>query len=151
MLKAWFYDFIQFFLGAHKARKFLAVEVGVNAYNSVLDLGCGNGMLPAFLADTTGYLGVDLCSERIGVASGRWPEREFVVADIFDFFDSDCYGSRRFELWTSTRQRLAEDYLRQGRYSLSDIAFLLGYSDQSSFTRAFRRWTGMTPGQFQAS
>jgi AraC-like DNA-binding protein len=33
--------------------------------------------------------------------------------------------------------------------SLAEIAFLLGFSDQSAFTRAFRRWTGDTPGAWR--
>ncbi|MDH3991582.1 MAG: hypothetical protein OEV47_01660 [Gammaproteobacteria bacterium] len=32
---------------------------------------------------------------------------------------------------------------------LSEIPFLLGYSDQSAFNRAFRSWTAMTPGRFR--
>jgi len=30
------------------------------------------------------------------------------------------------------------------------VAFLLGFADQSNFTRAFRRWTGRTPRQYLA-
>jgi AraC-like DNA-binding protein len=33
---------------------------------------------------------------------------------------------------------------------MNEIAFLLGFSDQSNFSRAFKRWTGMTPRQFQS-
>ncbi|MGI9291129.1 MAG: AraC family transcriptional regulator [Gammaproteobacteria bacterium] len=47
-----------------------------------------------------------------------------------------------------TRQELAEKYVREGRYSLSQIAYLLGFSDQSNFSRAFRRWTGHSPGNY---
>lgn len=44
------------------------------------------------------------------------------------------------------RQRLCWQYLQQD-IQLSDIAQLLGYSDQSAFTRAYKRWTGSTPHQ----
>ncbi len=44
-----------------------------------------------------------------------------------------------------TRRELAEGLLRDERYSLADIAFLTGFSEQSSFTRAFKRWVGHTP------
>jgi AraC-like DNA-binding protein len=40
---------------------------------------------------------------------------------------------------------MALQYLRDGRHSLAEIAFLVGFSDQANFTRAFRRWTGKTP------
>lgn len=44
------------------------------------------------------------------------------------------------------RNQLCNQYLTQ-HIQLSDIAQLLGYSDQSAFTRAFKRWTGTTPLQ----
>lgn len=44
------------------------------------------------------------------------------------------------------RQQLCLQYLQQ-QIQLSDIAQLLGYSDQSAFTRAYKRWTGQTPHQ----
>ncbi len=43
------------------------------------------------------------------------------------------------------RKALAERYLPERGLSLTEIAFLLGYSDASAFTRAFKRWTGTTP------
>jgi AraC-like DNA-binding protein len=45
------------------------------------------------------------------------------------------------------RQRidLARNYLGQDQLSLDDVAANLGYSEQSSFGRAFKRWTGTTP------
>jgi AraC-like DNA-binding protein len=50
-----------------------------------------------------------------------------------------------------TRRSLAEAYLRHARFSQAEIAFLLGFSDQSNFSRAFRRWTGRSPGQDRRS
>jgi AraC-like DNA-binding protein len=34
---------------------------------------------------------------------------------------------------------------------LADVAFQLGFSDLATFTRAFKRWTGMPPGQWRRS
>lgn len=48
-----------------------------------------------------------------------------------------------------TRRRLAEDYLRDPRLRLAEIAQLLGYSEQSAFSRSFRRWTGETPRRWR--
>lgn len=48
----------------------------------------------------------------------------------------------------ATRFQLAKNYLKSGHYSLIDIAFLLGYSELSAFSRAFRRWSGQTPIQY---
>ena len=44
-----------------------------------------------------------------------------------------------------TRRRFALTYLTDRKNSLTEIAFLLGYSDASAFNRAFKRWTGLTP------
>lgn len=50
-----------------------------------------------------------------------------------------------------TQRKLAETYLRDKKHSHAQIAFLLGFSDQSNFSRAFKRWTSMTPREFQAT
>jgi len=49
----------------------------------------------------------------------------------------------------NTRQSLAEEYLRQGKLSHAQIAYLLGFSDQSNFSRAFKRWTHKSPREYQ--
>lgn len=53
------------------------------------------------------------------------------------------------ELLEEQRVSLAKDYLHQKQHSLDDVAALLGYSEQSSFGRAFKRWTGLTPKQYR--
>jgi AraC-like DNA-binding protein len=45
--------------------------------------------------------------------------------------------------------QLAAEYLADPSVSISEVAFLLGLSDQSSFHRAFRRWTGESPGRWK--
>ncbi|MEO1041647.1 MAG: AraC family transcriptional regulator [Pseudomonadota bacterium] len=55
------------------------------------------------------------------------------------------------ELVDRARRDLAEKFLRNTDYSLAEIAFLTGFSDQSAFTRAFKRWSGGTPGSFRLS
>ncbi len=53
------------------------------------------------------------------------------------------------EIVERVRRDKALAYLKQGRYSLSEIAFLVGFSEQSAFSRAFKRWTGLTPAQYR--
>jgi AraC-like DNA-binding protein len=50
-------------------------------------------------------------------------------------------------LVNDTRRRFAIDYLRNPNHTLTEIAFLLGYSEVSAFNRAFKRWTGSTPSE----
>jgi AraC-like DNA-binding protein len=47
------------------------------------------------------------------------------------------------------RRDLAEALLRDGGIKLTELAFLLGFSEVSAFYRAFRRWTGSTPGEYR--
>jgi AraC-like DNA-binding protein len=47
------------------------------------------------------------------------------------------------------RSTLARLYLADPDRSLGDVAFLVGYSDLSSFMRAFKRWSGTTPGKYR--
>ncbi len=48
------------------------------------------------------------------------------------------------------RRELAIQYMRDSRLTIGEITYLLGFSDPSNFTRAFRRWTEMSPNSFWA-
>jgi AraC-like DNA-binding protein len=48
------------------------------------------------------------------------------------------------------RSALARRYLSERALPISEISWLLGYSEVSSFTHAFKRWTGKTPRQFRS-
>ena len=48
-----------------------------------------------------------------------------------------------------SRRELAERLLEETGYPLAEIAFLTGFSEQSAFNRAFRRWAGQTPRSFR--
>ncbi|RPE14423.1 AraC family transcriptional regulator [Chitinophaga lutea] len=47
------------------------------------------------------------------------------------------------------RKTLALHYLSSGNYPLKEVSGMLGYNELSAFTRAFKRWTGNTPGHYQ--
>ncbi|MFM8499804.1 MAG: AraC family transcriptional regulator [Chakrabartia sp.] len=53
------------------------------------------------------------------------------------------------ELLDETRCELAIGYLHQPALTITEIAFLLGFSDASNFTRAFKRWKGAPPSAFR--
>ncbi len=48
------------------------------------------------------------------------------------------------------RQTLAEEMLGLGKFSVKDVATRLGYSEVSSFTNAFKRWTGRAPRDWRS-
>jgi AraC-like DNA-binding protein len=52
-------------------------------------------------------------------------------------------------LLNDIRQGLAQKYLREEDTSMTEIAFLLGFSETSAFSRAFRRWMGVSPTKYR--
>ena len=48
-----------------------------------------------------------------------------------------------------SRRQLAEHLLRETDFSLVEVAFMTGFSEQSAFARAFKRWAGQTPRNFR--
>lgn len=58
-------------------------------------------------------------------------------------------GLRYQQVLDACWERRARQLLADSRLNLSDIAFLLGYAEQSAFTRAFTRWTGQSPGRWR--
>jgi AraC-like DNA-binding protein len=58
-------------------------------------------------------------------------------------------GTTHKQLVEDTRRKLALRFIEDPRRSLADITFELGFSQQSAFTRAFRRWTGSAPSDWR--
>jgi AraC-like DNA-binding protein len=50
-----------------------------------------------------------------------------------------------------TRRSLASGYIEQSGIAITEIAYLLGFSDAANFTRAFKRWSGKSPTDFRKS
>jgi len=48
------------------------------------------------------------------------------------------------------RREMARSYLSDPEISLAQVAYLLGYADQSAFSNSFRRWTGQSPRRFRS-
>lgn len=54
-------------------------------------------------------------------------------------------------LLDSVREMVAKQYIENPVNRMSDIAFLLGFSEQSAFSRAFKKWTGKSPVEYRNS
>ncbi|MEK8126573.1 AraC family transcriptional regulator [Paenibacillus filicis] len=54
------------------------------------------------------------------------------------------------DLSVRVRKELAMGYLRRKEYAIGDIAYFLHFSEPSAFQSAFKKWTGLTPGQYRA-
>ena len=59
--------------------------------------------------------------------------------------EGTCYN----DLLDETRRDMARDYLSKDQMALGQVAFLLGFADQSAFSRACQRWFSSTPKQFR--
>ena len=58
-------------------------------------------------------------------------------------------GTSYKALLSQMRQDMAKLHLKNSHLSLSDVAYLLGFSEQASFSRAFRRWYDMAPTDYR--
>jgi AraC-like DNA-binding protein len=58
-------------------------------------------------------------------------------------------GKTYRDVLEETRRELAEQYIQDPTVSINEITFLLGFSEPSSFTRAFRRWRGTSPTAYR--
>jgi AraC-like DNA-binding protein len=58
-------------------------------------------------------------------------------------------GTSFQRLVDTTRQELAEQYLTRERLTLAEAAYLVGFSEQSTFCRAFKRWLNMSPTEYR--
>ena len=59
-------------------------------------------------------------------------------------------GTSYSRLFDEVRHELAQNYLSGSHRSVNEITFLLGFSEQSAFTRAFKRWHGKSPSDYRA-
>ena len=60
-------------------------------------------------------------------------------------------GTNFNALVEQTRRDLAKHFMRETRRSVGDVAYSLGFSEVSNFSRAFKRWTGVTPTEYRDS
>jgi PAS domain S-box-containing protein len=67
------------------------------------------------------------------------------IEDVTERWRLERSGTSFERLLNATRAHIAEHLLRDTDRSLTEIAFDLGFSDPSAFTRAARRWFNMPP------
>ena len=60
-------------------------------------------------------------------------------------------GTSYNDVLDQMRCQLAMRYLREPQMAICEVAYLLGFSESSSFHRAFKRWTGVTPKEFRTN
>lgn len=60
-----------------------------------------------------------------------------------------CRGVTLKQLINKLKTKKAEEYILQAEQSLSDIGLRLGFSDASSFSHFYKRFTGRSPGKYK--
>lgn len=85
----------------------------------------------------SGHCSIEYCAKKLGTSVRT------LQANLSES------GLRFSDILEQQRVELAKVYLVQTEQSLDDIAAMLGYSEQSSFGRAFKRWTDMTPQRYR--
>lgn len=58
-------------------------------------------------------------------------------------------GTNYTEVLSHVRHEMARYYLKTPKYPITEISYLLGFSDPSNFSRAFKRWSGQSPHHFR--
>jgi len=58
-------------------------------------------------------------------------------------------GTNYKDILDNIRKKLTLGYISQKHLSISEISYLVGFSDTSNFNRAFRRWTNQAPGKYR--
>jgi len=109
--------------------------------------------LDSFLAQTTSREVVDKIVERLPDG----PPNQQQIADALHVSNRTLQrklkgeGTSFMDLLQDTRLQLARKYLRQPNRSVVETSYLLGFSEPSTFSRAFKRWTGVAPADFRDS
>lgn len=107
--------------------------------------------LDSFLAQSTSREVVGKIVEKL--PSG--PPNQQQIADAMNVSNRTLQrklkdeGTSFMDLLQDTRLQLARKYLRQPNRSVVETAYLLGFSEPSTFSRAFKRWTGEAPAEFR--
>ncbi|GAB4282608.1 MAG: AraC family transcriptional regulator [Roseovarius sp.] len=93
--------------------------------------------------------------EQIKLQLGETPPTLHEIAHALGVTDKDfqrrlkAHGVAFPDLLRAARQELALHYMADRDMPLTEIAYSLGYSELSAFSRAFRNWTGMTPQRYR--
>jgi AraC-like DNA-binding protein len=91
---------------------------------------------------------------RGSIGAGEWPvleeiAREFDVAPTTLRRRLDAEGTSYQGIKDDLRRDAAIHHLCGSRLSIADIAALLGFQETSAFHRAFKRWSGVQPGEYR--
>ncbi len=109
------------------------------------------GYLDSFLARTTSREVVGKIVEKLP----QGPPNQEQIASALNVSNRTLQrklkneGTSFMDLLQDTRMQLARRYLLQPTRSIVETSYLLGFSEPSTFSRAFKRWTGQAPAEYR--
>lgn len=120
----------------------------VDVYQKFLKKGAG-GKIPAWATELKtiiqDQIDTNLALSLTGISNELNVNPAYVSREFSKYFDNLSFG----EYIRKLRIEKAIAYMQTSEYSLSEIAYLTGFSDQSHFTRIFKLETGSTPANFK--
>lgn len=120
----------------------------VDVYHKFLKKGTG-GKIPIWAAELKtiiqDQIDTNLTLSLTGISNELNVNPAYVSREFSKYFDNLSFG----EYIRKLRIEKAIVYMETSDYSLSEIAYLTGFSDQSHFTRIFKLETGSTPANFK--
>jgi AraC-like DNA-binding protein len=116
-------------------------ESAVAAYLARISTGSTQDRVRRVLADELphGEPGVAAVARTLGM-SGRTLQRQL-----------EEEGTTFRDVLNDLRREMAQAYLRDGRHTIAEITYLLGFSETAAFSRAFKRWTGVAPSRYEGA
>ena len=136
----------------------------LSAADLTLPLPTHNLALEEFHAQFAGQCLTRLDNKKISRMTGEliahkllgWEPRREEIARLLCLGDRtlrrrlEDEGTSFQKILDATRRELAQQYFAQQRYSVGEVAYMLGFADQGTLFRACRRWFNVSPKQYQA-
>lgn len=120
----------------------------VDVYQKFLKQGKG-ARIPAWAKELKtiiqDQIDTNLALTLSGISSELNINPAYVSREFSKYFDNLSFG----EYIRKLRIEKAITYMEASDYSLSEVAYLTGFSDQSHFTRIFKLEIGLTPTEFK--
>ena len=149
----------QIHFGADKDRiTFVRVDIVDRLLTSNPELARGNDeMVESYLAS---FLDVSTSRDVIRKIVDQLPDgppKQKQIAEALNVSNRTLQrklkdeGTSFVDLLQDTRMKLAQKYLSRPDRSVVETAYLLGFSEPSTFSRAFKRWTGLAPADYRRS
>lgn len=156
---------------AHEAFFGVVPRFGSSRYELVYPTGLRDFSITSFNSRLRDYFDLECrrLIEKLGADSGLTAQVRKALIGVMDGGDSHIEAiakrlglstrslQRRLseeqtsynDLLADVRQEFAKRYLARGTLTASQVAYLIGFTEPPAFFKAFKRWTGLTPREFQ--